>query len=163
MAPDRISKPTLFQRPARLGQSEQAYRTIHRAIIQRLFPNLMMHFYNQKYFEIDGNMGTCAGMTEMLLQSHRLDHEKNPIIDLLPALPSAWPTGSVKGLRARGAFELDIAWKDGVLQVARIKSLKGTPLVVAYGSVTVRTATKPGGVYRFDPEQDSLLQNVNMD
>jgi len=58
---------TLLNEWARLGQSEQAYKTIHRAITQRLHPNLMMHFYTQKYFQIDGNMETCAGITEMLL------------------------------------------------------------------------------------------------
>lgn len=74
------------------------------------------------------------------------------LIDLLPALPKAWPTGSVKGLRARGAFTVNMAWKHGLLQGATIQSLKGTPLTVTYGGQTVNMDTTPKGVYHFDPQ-----------
>ncbi|MBA6152806.1 glycoside hydrolase family 95 protein [Gelidibacter maritimus] len=65
-------------------------------------------------FQLDGNMGGASGMVEMLLQS------QSGIIELLPSLPDVWPTGEVKGLKARGGFEIDILWKDGLVVEAKI-------------------------------------------
>jgi alpha-L-fucosidase 2 len=79
----------------------------------------------------------------MLLQSYAEIH-------LLPALPQAWPTGSVKGLRARGGFEVDFAWRAGALTSATLRSEKGGKCSVRYGDKMVALVLIPGEVAHFD-------------
>ncbi len=97
-------------------------------------------------FQIDGNFGFTAGVSEMLLQSHLTERRGNDelrILDLLPALPKAWPDGHVKGLRARGGFTVDIKWNDGRVVNYRIASSKpGEVKVRIHGEIKTVKAEK---------------------
>jgi len=118
------------------------------------YPNL---FDAHPPFQIDGNFGAVSGITEMLLQSRAIESQSsNPKfeIDLLPALPKAWPTGSVKGLRARGGYEVNITWKDGKLTSARIQPIHtGTSAItVRYGDRASLIPFKRGAEVRLNSE-----------
>ena len=101
-------------------------------------------------FQIDGNFGAAAGIAEMLVQSH------NDLIRFLPALPDAWPEGQVTGLRARGGFDVDIAWKGGELTGATLRSTLGGPCKIRYGRRTLELKTEIGKSYRIN---ERLNQN----
>ncbi len=90
-------------------------------------------------FQIDGNFGVCAGIAEMLLQSH------TDTLQLLPALSDKWPNGSVSGLKAIGDFEVSQTWKNGKLTVATIKSNLGLPCPITYPGIGDRKVTDANG------------------
>jgi alpha-L-fucosidase 2 len=114
-------------------------------------------------FQIDGNFGATSGITEMLLQSHRRADDGTWLVDLLPALPTAWPNGSVEGLRARGGFEVGIAWRDGRLTECTIKSLLGNPVAVQYGDRRVRMNTTKDQVIRLNGQLEETKSGRDLE
>ncbi|ADG10373.1 glycoside hydrolase family 95 protein [Caulobacter segnis] len=112
---------------ARLGEGDHAHGILRLLLgPERTYPNM---FDAHPPFQIDGNFGGASGMTEMILQS------RNDRIYLLPALPSAWPTGHIKGLRARGAVGVDVRWTGGKLAEAVLRAkVDGRHVVVLGGS-----------------------------
>ena len=105
---------------ARFKDGEAAFERVQ-GLLQNCTADNLFDFHPPKLFQIDGNLGGAAGMAEMLVQSH-LGAPDSRIIELLPALPKAWPTGCVKGIKARGNITLDMAWKDGKLTEVSILS-----------------------------------------
>jgi alpha-L-fucosidase 2 len=94
-------------------------------------------------FQIDGNFGATSGIAEMLLQSNETE------IDLLPALPAAWHTGTIKGLCARGGFDVSMDWKNGKLVSCSLLSKVGNDVTVLYSGKSIRLRTVKGKTYRF--------------
>jgi alpha-L-fucosidase 2 len=124
---------------ARLQDGDRTHRILA-ALLEpsRTYPNM---FDAHPPFQIDGNFGGASAIAEMLMQSHTGE------IEILPALPGAWPTGSVRGLRARGGFEVDIAWADGALVQATVRSTQGGEARLRYrGKSVVRTLPAGGEV-----------------
>ena len=105
------------------------------------YPNL---FDAHPPFQIDGNFGGASGIVEMLMQSHL------NAIDILPALPDAIPNGHIRGVRARGGFDLDFEWENGQLVRLKVLSTAGYPLTIRYGDKNYTVATKKGEVLQFN-------------
>ena len=155
---------------ARLHEGERTHKVIGELFKVSILDNL---FDTHPPFQMDGNWGYTAGIAEMLLQSQQQKPETGDLkpekefasslqvsgfksqvylLHLLPALPAAWPSGSVTGLRARGGFTVDLAWRDGKLTTATIRSTSGTRCLVRYGDKTAQLDLQPGSVRQLDGE-----------
>jgi alpha-L-fucosidase 2 len=138
-----------------LGDGDHAFQILKHLLSPELtYPNM---FDAHPPFQIDGNFGGAAGIADMLMQSRLIaGRDESHIssitseIELLPALPKAWPTGSVKGLRARGGFEVDVAWRDGNIAEAAIRSIEGGSARLRYGSVTRDITFSKGEAHRWN-------------
>lgn len=136
---------------ARAGDGDMALRQLQGLFTRRTLPNL---FDLCGPFQIDGNFGACAGVAEMLVQSHRRadlpDGTLCHVIEILPALPKGWLSGEVSGLRSRGGFTLSIRWKNGVLAQVTVHSTDGSPYILSYRGSSVRCESVAGSTRIFD-------------
>ena len=137
----------------RLQDGNHAYKLLSVLLATKTLPNL---FDNHPPFQIDGNFGATAAIAEMLLQSQQLLDDGTFGIQLLPALPNALATGSVKGLCARGGFTVSLQCKDGTLIQADITGKHSGKLHVSYNGRTVILATKSGETTRLN----AMLQKI---
>lgn len=137
---------------ARTREAEKAYEVYSKFLKERTLPNL---WTVHPPFQIDGNLGTMAGVVEMLVQSHE------GFIEPLPALPKAWETGSFNGLVARGNFELELKWEKGKISFFKVVSKNGGKCRIKYnnyigaqikesGGKEITCTRKEGSIIEFD-------------
>jgi alpha-L-fucosidase 2 len=127
---------------ARLHDGDAAYENLLALLRKSTLPNL---FDNHPPFQIDGNFGAAAGITEMLLQSHTGE------IEILPALPTAWPNGHIDGICARGGFVFDIDWRDGKLSALSMVARVSGECRIRYRTKTITVKCDQGKKYELHP------------
>ena len=139
---------------ARLNDGEFAYRQLNIMMGRKVLPNL---FDLCGPFQADGNYGAAAGIAEMLVQSHEVDPKTGlRVINILPALPKAWPGGHVRGLVARGGLSVRIRWEKGKLDLVSLTSPQPTKVRVRYGDRSCDLEfRKAGDVYDLDSRLDT--------
>ena len=153
---------------ARLQDGEHAYRILTLLLAPvggvgieygrggGVYPNL---FDAHPPFQIDGNFGGTAGIAEMLMHSRPVESETGKPkfeIELLPALPKAWPDGWVRGLRASGGFEVDLDWKDGKMTSATLHSIAGNPCRLRFSGVTCELNARKEKTLRWNGQSGNL-------
>ena len=122
---------------ARLQDGDRAHAIVQRLLSpERTYPNM---FDAHPPFQIDGNFGGAAGILEMLVQS------EPGMVHLLPALPKAWPTGSLRGVRARGGIEVDLSWEEGALIGATLRTTTPRRVLVRYNAREMEIEARPEG------------------
>lgn len=135
---------------ARTKEAEKAHEVYSLFLQERTLPNL---WTVHPPFQIDGNLGTMAGVAEMLIQSHE------GFIELLPALPKAWETGSVNGLIARGNFELSLQWKKGKVSFCKVVAKRGGKCRIKIPNIKdVKVKDGKGNKIPFNIEVNDVLE-----
>jgi alpha-L-fucosidase 2 len=133
---------------ARLGEGDRSHSILKLLLgPDRTYPNM---FDAHPPFQIDGNFGGTSGMTEMVLQSY------NDEILILPALPKAWPNGSVKGLKARGGIGVDLVWREGLPERLILRAAKAIKTRLVHGTQTLDIALKAGETANFSYAEAKL-------
>lgn len=133
---------------ARLLDGEHAWRLFTNLVTENTFPNMFSR--GGKALQVDGDFGGASGLAEMLLQSHSGE------VYLLPALPKALSSGVVRGMRARGGFEIDMTWSDGKLKTVIVRSLLGNVCKIRYGDKLVKLKTEKAKSYTLNGELKTM-------
>ncbi|HOQ03932.1 MAG TPA: glycoside hydrolase family 95 protein [Anaerohalosphaeraceae bacterium] len=134
---------------SRLHEPQKAYENLQALLAKSTLPNL---FDNHPPFQIDGNFGGTAAVAEMLLQSHIRTPDGKVLIELLPALPAQWQQGRIQGLRARGGFEIDLAWKEHRLERAVVRAAADNACRIRYKEKMLDRTVKAGASIVLTPE-----------
>ncbi|MER5488260.1 glycoside hydrolase N-terminal domain-containing protein [Streptomyces sp. NPDC002812] len=140
---------------SRLKNADKAYQTVLNVIGTSSTGDNFFDMYYSTTFQIDANYGTPAAMIDMLLYS------RPGLIELLPALPAAWPSGSVTGIGARGGFTVDLNWSAGAVTSATLHSVGGTATIVRSGSWSRLVVVPSGGSVTITPSGTSTVCFLN--
>ena len=135
---------------ARTKEAEKAHEVYSKFLKERTLPNL---WTVHPPFQIDGNLGTMAGVAEMLIQSHE------DFIELLPALPKAWETGSYDGLVARGNFELSLNWEKSKIGSFKVISKSGGKCSIKYKHIKgAQIKDSKGKIISYSMKADHIIE-----